>query len=524
VPSEAKNLTLLAEKLSPLLDTPAADIIAKVRERRFRMYEPVKIVRDVDFETVCVIEEAAEQYPGVIYQLDHARYYHYDDLACHLLGHTGEVAEENSESNYRVGSTIGKSGLEKQYDKMLRGMEGVEYLEVSATGRILGPLEEKFGKEPVPGSDMRITLDLDLQLLADSLFGDTLDGAAVFIAPKTGEVLALVSKPTYDANLFSGYVPGDEYRRLLLDDRRPLFDRTISGTYPPGSTAKLMTAAAGLEEGVIKPGSRFSPCFGGYQFGKRYFRCHKPSGHGSVDLYGAIEQSCDTYFYQLGLKLGLDRWQKHAEIAGFNSRTGIDLPSERPGFVPDESWFDRVYGETGWTRAILLNLAIGQGELLTTPLELAQYFCGLVNDGKILRPHLLKDWLFHDGTSASIETEVVRELPYSPEHLNILRKACEMVVLGDHGTARGSRIPGIPMGGKTGTAQNPHGNEHALFVGYAPADDPEIVGCVIVERGGHGSAVAAPFVKQVFMRYFEKTGELKRGLADATEEQIRNAD
>jgi penicillin-binding protein 2 len=514
VPSEAKDLESLADKLSPLLDTPSADIIQKVRERRFRKYEPVKVKRDVDFRTVCIIEEAADLYPGVIYQLDHARFYHYNGLACHLLGYTGEVGETEGNDTYRIGSTIGKSGLEKEYDRILRGFEGVEYLEVAATGRILGPLQERPGREPVAGTDMILSVDLDLQEQADSLFGDTLTGAAVFIDPRSGEVLALVSKPTYDANLFSGLVPRDEYQELLQDSRRPLFDRAVSGTYPPGSTAKVFSAGAALQEGIVTADTRFSPCFGGYQFGRRYFHCWSPSGHGSLDLVGAIEQSCDTYFYQLGLKLGLDRWHEEAVACGFASPSGIDLPTEKTGTVPDEKWYNRVYGEKGWTRAILLNLSIGQGEFLTTPLSLAEFYCGLADSGRVMKPHLVKAWREQDGTVTPVKPVILRELPFSPKVIETLREGCLQVVEGDRGTARGSRIPGIPSAGKTGTAQNPHGNEHSWFVGYAPADQPEIVGCVIVENAGHGSTVAAPFVQKVFMRYFEKTGALKRGLAD----------
>jgi penicillin-binding protein 2 len=506
VPSEVRQLDSLAAKLAPLLSMEADLIAQKVRQRRFRKYEPVRIKRDVDFETVCIIEEAADLYPGVIYQLDHARRYYYDDLACHLLGYVGEVDEQESKGTYRIGSSIGRAGIEKQYDELLRGVDGVEYLEVSATGRIIGPLQERPGRDPVPGTELVLTIDLDLQLLADSLYGDTLRGAAVFVNPRNGSILCMVSKPTYDANLFSGYVARDDYQRLLQDEGRPQFDRAIAGTYPPGSTAKLMTAGAGLAEGIITPETRFSPCFGGYQFGSRYFRCHKLTGHGILDLYGAVEQSCDVYFYQLGLKLGLEKWQEYAEECGFDKRTGIDIPAEVSGHVPDRAWYNQAYGENGWTRAILLNLAIGQGELLTTPLRLAQFFCGLVNNGTVVTPHLLLGKRNQAGQFEPEEPEVESELPFSDVTLGILRRACVEVVHGDHGTARGSRLPGITMGGKTGTAQNPHGNEHAWFVGYAPADEPEIVGCVIVERAGHGSAVAAPIVRKVLMRYFEKSG------------------
>jgi penicillin-binding protein 2 len=392
VPSEVDDIERLAQQLAPLLEVEPAQIVDKVRSRRFRRYEPIRIKRDVDFQTVCIIEEAAQLYPGVVQQLDHARLYYYNNIACHLLGYTSEVGEEERDSGHRLGSTIGRLGIERRYDRLLRGIEGVEYLEVTATGRILGPLREKENRDPVPGMELILTIDLDLQVLADSLFGDTLAGAVVCLAPRTGEILCLASLPNYDANLFSGRVAAEDYRALLQNPGRPLFDRAIAGTYPPASTANLLTAGAALQEGIITPSTRFSPCFGGYQFGNRYFRCHKPSGHGSLNIYGAIEQSCDTYFYQLGLRLGLSIWSEHARAAGFATLCGIDLPGEKAGNVPDRDWYNRVYGERGWTKSVLLNLAIGQGELLVTPLSLAQFFAGLANQGAVMRPHLLKSW------------------------------------------------------------------------------------------------------------------------------------
>lgn len=513
VPSEVKDIDLLAHQLSSLLEVDADDIIEKVRNRRFRRYEPVRIKRDVDFRTVCIIEEAAQLYPGVVQQLDYARQYYYNELACHLLGYTGEVGEAERDNDYRLGSTIGRLGVERRYDRLLRGIEGVEYIEVSATGRILGPLQEKENRDPVPGMELVLTIDLDLQALADSLFGDTLSGAAVCIAPQTGEVLCLASLPNYDANLFSGRVSSSDYQSLLQNPGRPLFDRAIAGTYPPGSTTKLLTAGAALTEGIITPQTRFSPCFGGYQFGNRYFRCHKPSGHGSLDLYGAVEQSCDTYFYQLGLRLGLAAWAKHARAAGFATPTGIDMPGEKGGNVPDAEWYDRSYGKRGWTKAVLLNLAIGQGELLVTPLSLAQFFAGLSNQGVVMQPHLLRSWRAPDGRVHTSEQSTSFELPYSPEVLDVLVKSCVEVLEGEHGTARGSRIPGITMGGKTGTAQNPHGNEHSWFVGFAPVENPQIVAVVIVEQAGHGSTVAAPFVKKLIQRYLGKQKHSEQNIA-----------
>ncbi len=519
IPSEANNLPLLADQLSPLLQMEDDRIVQKVKERRFRKYEPIPIRQDLAFPAVCVIEESNELFPGVIYQLNHARFYPYDNVGAHLLGYTGEVDEAETKAQYRLGSMIGRAGIEKQYDQQLRGLDGIDYYEVAATGRIIGFLEDKPNREPLPGDELGLAIDLDLQLLVDSLFGDTLAGAAVFMDPRNGEILALVSQPDYDANLFSGFVPADDYKRLINDERRPLFDRTIRGTYPPGSTSKLLTAGAALEAGIITPQTRLKPCYGGFQFGNRFFRCHKRSGHGDVNLYQAIEQSCDTYFYQVGLKLGLSNFKEYAHRCGFDELTGIDLPAEKAGHVPDEAWYMKTYGKYGWTKAVLLNLAIGQGEFLTTPLALAQFYCGIVNDGVEYKPHLIRYSIPPGGDTVWTHPEVRRTLPFKKETLQVLRDAALMVVHGTSGTASGSKLPGgIKMGGKTGTAQNPHGNEHAWFAGYAPAENPIIVGVVLAELAGHGSTAAAPIVKKVFIRHLQKNGYLAPALPKPMED------
>lgn len=508
IPSEVNQLEPLALKLAPLLEMDQNLIIRKVSERRFRKYEPVAIRRDLSFPSICIIEESSELFPGVVYQLDHTRTYYYGNVACHLVGYTGEVDDRETKSQYRMGSIVGRAGVEKVYDQQLRGIDGIDYLEVSATGRIIGPLEDKPNKDPTAGDELCLTLDMDLQMLTDSLFGDTLSGAAVFIDPKTGEILALVSKPTYDPNLFSGFMSRSEYQSLAGDERQPLFDRTIRGTYPPGSTAKLLTAGAALEEGIITPETRFAPCHGGFQFGNRYFHCHLKKGHGSLDLLGAIAQSCDTYFYQLGLKLGLEAWSRYAKQCGFEQPTGIDMPGEKIGHAPNRGWFEKTYGKYNWTKAVMLNLAIGQGEFLVTPLSLAQFFCGIANHGAVMKPHLLRYLRSPNGETNYYHQEIARVLPFSEQTLEILKEGCYRVVNGG-GTAARSRIAEVMMGGKTGTAENPHGKAHAWFVGYAPTLDPQILGCVIVENAGHGSTVAAPIVRQVLIRYFEKKGIIK---------------
>ncbi len=508
IPSEVSKIDYLASELSPLLEMDKQAIVRKVADRRTRKYEPVAIRKDLSFPAVCIIEESSELFPGVIYQLDQTRTYYFGNALCHMIGYTGEVDErESKDQQYRIGSVIGRAGVERQYDQALRGIDGIDYLEVSATGRIIGPLEDRPSKDPILGDELGLTIDMDLQMCIDSCFGDTLAGAAVFLDPKTGEILALISKPDYDPNLFAGFVSRSDYQSLAGDERQPLFDRTIRGTYPPGSTSKLLTAGAALEEGVITPDSHFGACHGGYQFGNRYFRCHLKGGHGSLDLYGAIEQSCDVYFYQLGLKLGLEKWSKYAKACGFNQITGIDIPAEKYGFVPDEKWYEKTYGKYGWTKSVMLNLAIGQGEFLVTPMELAQFFAGMVNHGVVMKPHLMHYLRSSKGETNYYHAEIARVLPFSEETMNVLMQGCFRVV--QSGTAARSKIPEVTMGGKTGTAQNPHGEDHAWFVGYAPAIDPQILGCVIVENAGHGSTISAPIVKAVFTKFFQKKGIIK---------------
>jgi penicillin-binding protein 2 len=508
IPSEVSKLGYLASELAPLLEMDEQAIVRKVADRRTRKYEPVAIRRDLSFPSVCIIEESSELFPGVIYQLDQTRTYYFGNTLCHLIGYTGEVDErEAKEDQYRIGSIIGRAGVERQYDQALRGIDGIDYLEVSATGRIIGPLDDRPSKDPILGDELALTLDIDLQMVIDSCFGDTLSGGAVFLDPKTGEILAIVSKPDYDANLFTGFVSRTDYQTLANDPRQPLFDRTIRGAYPPGSTAKLLTAGAALEEGLITTDTHFGGCRGGMQFGNRFFRCWEKRGHGSLDLYGAIEQSCDVYFYQLGLKLGLDKWSKYAKACGFNQPTGLDIPAEKTGFVPDENWYEKTYGKYNWNKSVMLNLAIGQGEFLATPMGLAQFYAGIANHGVVMKPHLMRYLRSPKGETNYYHAEIARALPFSEETLEILKEGCFRVV--QSGTAARSRIPEVTMGGKTGTAQNPHGEDHAWFVGFAPVVDPQILGCVIVENAGHGSTISAPFVKAVFTRFFQKKGIIK---------------
>lgn len=507
VPAEAAGTPAL-DNLANLLDVTDEELQQRIRKNTINRYQPATVKRDIGFGKIAILEEQNEEYPGAVYRQDQARQYG-DSLSSECFtGYVGEISQDEmanlDPSIYRAGRMIGKAGIEKYYDRDLRGMEGTQYLEIAASGQLLGEMEDYPGSPSEPGKDLVLTVDLDVQKVAANAFGDYCCGAAVAIDPRSGEVLAMVSKPSPDANIFSTVIPDSLWRAIVADSANPLLNRPLDGLYPPGSTYKLVIAGAGLELGLIDKYTQFSPCVGGYQFGNRFFRCWRAGGHGKLSVIPAIEQSCDVFFYQLGYKLGLEEFNRFSRACGFGHKTGIDLPQEAAGNVPDKQWYDRHYGERQWTQAVLLNLGIGQGEILVTPLQLAQFYCGLANDGLVYRPHLLKAEIGPDGREMPRGSELSFTLPFTQKTIEILKEGLIGVVNGEHGTAHGSRLKDVTVAGKTGTAQNPHGEDHSWFVGFAPAEAPEIVVSAIVENAGHGSEVAAPLVRNIIKAYMDK--------------------
>ncbi len=500
VPVEvSKNETV--NNLSRLLETDEEALRSRIRKNLTGNFQPALIKRDIGFEKVAILEEQNESYPGAVYRKDQVRMYTPGLSSECFTGYVGEISADEMNnldaSIYRAGTVIGKSGIEKYYDRELRGIEGTQYIEIAATGQLLGVLEDHHGTVAETGSDLVLTIDMDVQKVASESFGDFCCGAAVAIDPRNGEVLALVSKPSNDANIFSTVIPDSLWRSILSDTTNPLLNRPLVGQYPPASPYKLVIAGAGLELGLIDRNTKFSSCVGGYQFGIRFFRCWAPGGHGRVSLVEAIAQSCDVYFYQLGYKLGLEEFYRFSRACGFGQKTGIDLPQESSGNVPDKAWYDKRIGVKKWTLAVLLNLSIGQGEILATPLQMAQFYCGLANNGRVYRPHLIKSMIGSDGRETARGGEIAFNLPFSEKTIDLLNEGLIQVMEGEHGTGRGSRIDGVAMAGKTGTAQNPHGENHSWFIGYAPVEEPEIVVCVIIENAGHGSDWAAPAVRDI---------------------------
>jgi penicillin-binding protein 2 len=494
--------------LSELIGVDTSEIRRRVVKNTVSRYQPAAVRKDIPFEVVAVMEEQPERFPGVSYRMERVRRYAVDLGAESFTGHVNEVSSEelqqSTRDDLRPGSMIGKKGLERAMDRLLRGLEGTDYIEVYASGQILGPYEGRPRLEAVPGTDLILTIDYDVQRAALHALDTFCCGAVVAIDPRTGGILALTSYPSYDANIFSSVISDSLWQEISNDSTHPLLNRPLAGQYPPGSTTKLITVGAGLEEKIITENSTFQPCTGGYRFGNRVFHCWLPGGHGTLDAVHALERSCDVYMYQLGLKLGIDGLSEYYDKCGFGRPTGVEIAGELPGLNPNSQYYDRRYGPNQWTRGLILNNSIGQGEILATPLQLAQFYCGLANDGLVYKPHLIKSITAPDGSTRETQPQVAFRLPFSPKTLGILREGLRLVVQGEHGTAKGLANRLYNIGGKTGTAQNPHGEDHSLFVGFAPFESPEIVVCAIIENAGHGSEVAAPVVGKVIQAYMRK--------------------
>jgi penicillin-binding protein 2 len=492
------SLRVTMRRIGSVVPVSPEQIGAAVRRYRREPTRPTVMFADASFELVSALEERRVEFPGLIIQSSPKRFYPDGPAVSALVGYTGEISEselgDESFRTYKPGQQVGKDGIERQYESRLRGREGVRFVEVDARGRVV---REQARPDLLPEAPppLYTNIDLDLQRFVHSLFGDSLSGGVVAIEPKSGEVLALHSAPTFDPNLFIGGIPLAYWQDLQEDPRRPLYNKAIKGTYPPASTWKLHTAIIGMEEGVVRIGDRMQvPCTGGYQFGNRYFRCWKPEGHGDVTLAEAIEKSCDVYFYQLGLKIGLQKLVAGGIRLGSRERSGIDLPSEtRPLFPSDpaRAYYDRLFGPSGWTTAVSLNLSIGQGENSQTVVNMARFYTALATDGEAARPEIVRG-----------ETQRQRLFNITPRQLADLQGALTDVV--GRGTAVSSQLQGIIVAGKTGTAQNAQDatRDHSWFVGYAPAGEPKIVVALMLEFGGSGTR-AARFATRIIEHYLK---------------------
>lgn len=448
--------------------------------------------RNAPFYIRAAVEEGRDGLPGVEVQIEPLRRYPNGIMAAHLLGYAGEINDEElverQPLGYNPGDLIGRSGIERSYEDMLRGQDGAEFVIVNAMGRRVSTLSEGPPRLPVAGHDLVLTLDIKVQQALEEAMEDVERGAAIAIDPRDGGVLGLVSRPAFDPNEFSVGLTQERWKSLTGGGANPLLNRVIQGVYPPGSTFKVVTMLGALRYGIANAGTRLVPCSGSYQFGGRSFGCWKREGHGSLDFIGALQHSCDVYFYQIGPRLGLARLEQAARDFGLGERTGIDLPEEKKGLIPNEAWYERRFGAGKGRKGTMLNLAIGQGELLVTPLQLALMMAEVSTDGRTVRPHVVREVR---GTGPLTPPRPARDhIAADRGNWKTLRQALALVV--ESGTGTAARVPGFAVAGKTGTAQNPHGEDHALFVGYAPADDPRIAFAFVIENSGHGGSIAAP--------------------------------
>ena len=515
VPEDARNVEVTIENLAQLLNQSAADMHALLTQTSSRPpFEEITVKRDLSWDDVVALETHQLDLPGVSMQITPRRSYPLGPKLAHLLGYVGEASQQDlaTDSRYRMGDLVGKTGLEKRWESQLRGVNGGQQVEVDAVGRKLRVLREV---EEIPGSTVKLTIDLDLQDAASEALGDR-DGSVVALDPNTGEILAFVDHPSFDPNVFARGVHSDEWRALLTDKHKPLNNRAIQGQYPPGSTFKIIVATAALEEGVINPFTRLN-CPGGLQFGNHYFRCWKKGGHGPVNLHEALVQSCDVFFYQIAQRLGIDVIAQYAREFGLGMPTGIDLENEKAGTIPDSAWKRKRFKQP-WYAGETLSAGIGQGYVTATPLQMANAIATAAV-GKRYRPHFVRQVETPEGEVVRTEQpEVIGELNVRATTLRQIREALRDVVNTERGTGKKAHLNSIEVAGKTGTSQVVkmgkerlkssqvpwQHRDHAWFVAYAPVDAPEIAVAVIVEHAeGGGGAIAAPVVRDVIQKYVQ---------------------
>ncbi len=515
IPEQTENIEKTLLRLGSLIPITKSEKRYIMREiSRKRSFVPVTLRENLSWEDVARIEVNSPDLPGIMIDVGQSRFYPYAIDTAHILGYVAAVSEGEATGDPLLelpGFRIGKSGIEKVYDKVLRGTSGSLQVEVNAYGRVIRELERNEGQ---PGTRLHLTIDTQLQKMAsEKLRGES--GSVVVMDIHSGDVLAMVSTPGFDPNAFNKGLSTTEWNDLISNERSPLINKSIGGHYAPGSTFKMVVALAALEKGVISSESEIY-CSGDTKLGNATFHCWKKGGHGTTDLKKGISQSCDVYFYEIAKRTGIERIAEMAKKLGFGARLGLDLPGEKPGLIPSNEWKKIVIGAP-WQQGETLLAGIGQGYVLTTPLQLVVMIARLVNGGVAVTPHLTRDVISMDSI-APRDRKRNKDIGLIPAHLTLVRDAMNSVVNVPSGTAFSSRIkkPEFRMGGKTGTAQVRRismqeretrvlknkelpwkERDHALFVGFAPINSPRYAISVVVEHGGGGSKVAAPIARDV---------------------------
>lgn len=525
VPQDVKDKEELISRLAQYLNLDRSELMGKWEKGKGRAkYYPIIIASGITRDQLEFLEENRLRLPGIDIEMKPVREYPNGQLAAHLLGYLGEISEQELESEsynaYNPGDYTGKSGIERSWERELHGTDGGRQIEVDARGRYLKTVSEST---PTIGNSVVLTVDLELQKRAEQAFGDKA-GAAVVMDVNSGEILAFSSNPGFDPALFTGRMSAAQWKEYLDDKRHPLENKALKGQYPPGSTFKIITALAGLEEGLIDENSTVV-CKGAYDVGRDTFKCWEKKGHGTVNLRRALKESCDVYFYQLGERLGVDKIALYARRFGLGQPLGVGLENEKGGLIPTSEWKEKKYKKK-WYRGETLPIAIGQGFTLMTPIQLASMIATVANDGTVYRPHLVKRIVDRDGkVLKEFSPQVMQKLAFKPASLQAVKEGLFSVVNESKGTGAGARLYEVKVAGKTGTSQVvklragkgdiPYQyRDHALFVAFAPYEKPEVAVAVVIEHGEHGGAAAAPIAGSILRAYFEGKGVIKKPVKD----------
>lgn len=517
VTEDARQPQETLKMLAEIADVALAELMPKLKDNlRRRRYEPKLLLKDVSRDVVAQVLARRYKLPGVMVNVTPTRDYVYGDFAAHTLGYIREITREQLDSQnyegYLPGELVGQFGIENKLEQFLQGKRGVRAVIVDANG---SRIEDAYYQEEIAGKNVVLTLDKEMQEAAETAMEDK-KGAVVALAANTGEILALTSKPDFDPNMFAAQVSTEIWRTLGGREKR-LSNRAAQGGYPPGSVFKIFMAYAALAEKVTDPHERIN-CPGFLHFAGRNYRCHKRSGHGAVNLEEALIQSCDVYFYTVGQRMGVDTIHKYGTMFGMGSPTKFDLAHEHPGLIPSTAWKRKAFRkreDQKWYAGETLSVSIGQGAVVTTPLQIARGMAALVNGGHLMRPYIVKNIEMKEPPLFGPTEQ--RTLDLNQSSLAPVLRGMEGVVDAPNGTGRRSSLLKefeVKAGGKTGTAQvvslsvqskSEHLQDHAWFAAYAPAEKPEIVVAAVIENGGHGGVAAAPVVKKVFDAYFLKT-------------------
>ncbi len=488
------------DSLSKVLNIPVEDILEKINKNALSPFSPIRLKQGLSFTEVALIEARRSDFPGLIVEAEVSREYLYGDVGSHLIGYLGKLNPSQSKDpalkDIPPDTFIGQWGVELLFDKSLRGTLGKRVIEVDALGREIRLLQEK---PPIKGKDITLSIDINLQEEAEKAFGERA-GALVAIKPDTGEILGMVSKPSFDPNLFAKGISYDKWIAFTRDKKNPMLNRALQSQYPPGSTFKIVTAIAALEEGIISPETKVD-CRGGIDYGRWHFGCWRKQGHGVVSLHRAIVESCDTYFYEAGKRLGIDKIYDYATNLGLGEKTGIELGREKQGLIPNTKWKLKNKKQP-WFLGETFNAAIGQGYVAVTPIQLAVLTSIIANGGNLYRPTLIKD----------AQPIISGKVKIRPDTLEIVKSGLFGVVNEPGGTGWAAKSQLMNIGGKTGTAQvvaikrdsqylPEKFRDHAWFVAFAPVEKPEIALSVFVEHGGHGGGAAAPIAKRAIEGY-----------------------